>query len=91
MGQIPILLRGKEKVQVEMDLYSTAYNLIRLKNTEIVPILLKKLEKWNPIAAFFTFLLYHHTERKLLFGYWLKKSNKPNFLIINNATKKYKS
>jgi transposase/nucleoside 2-deoxyribosyltransferase len=52
MGQIPILLRGKEKVQVEMDLYSTAYNLIRLKNIDTVPILLEKLEKWQPISFF---------------------------------------
>ena len=66
MGQIPILLRGKEKVQVEMDLYSTAYNLIRLKNTEIVPILLEKLEKWNPFVDFFTFLLYLYAKRRLL-------------------------
>ena len=63
MGQIPILLRGKEKVQVEMDLYSTAYNLIRLKNTELIPVLLAKLEKWQPLSDFFTFLSYHFTKR----------------------------
>jgi len=70
MGQIPILLRGREKVQIEMDLYSTAYNLIRLKNIEKVPVLLKKLENWNPIlgfckliAVFFYFLLYCITEK----------------------------
>jgi hypothetical protein len=52
MGQIPILLRGKEKVQIEMDLYSTAYNLIRLKNTENVAELLKKLALWKPGYGF---------------------------------------
>jgi transposase len=52
MGQIPILLRGIEKVQIEMDLYSTAYNLIRLKNIETVSLLLKKLENWNPVLGF---------------------------------------
>jgi transposase len=67
MGQIPILLRGKEKVQVEMDLYSTAYNLIRLKNTEKISILLEKLEKWNPFAVFFTFLSYYLKKEKLLY------------------------
>jgi len=41
MGQIPILLRGKDKVQVEIDLYATAYNLIRMKNIESVSVLLK--------------------------------------------------
>jgi len=55
MGQIPILLRSTEKVQIEMDLYSTGYNLIRLRSIELVSTLLKKLEKWNPISGFFTF------------------------------------
>jgi hypothetical protein len=55
MGQIPILLREKEKVQTEMDLYSTAYNLIRLRNVEPVSILLKKLAKWNPVSVFLLF------------------------------------
>jgi hypothetical protein len=59
MGQIPILLRGKEKVQVEMDLYSTGYNLIRLKNVETVPVLLKKLAKWDPIHGFFFFFVIY--------------------------------
>jgi len=56
MGQIPILLRGKEKVQVEMDLYSTGYNLIRLRNLETVPVLLEKLAFWQPVSNFFDFL-----------------------------------
>jgi len=30
MGKIPLLLRGKEKVQTEINLYTTAYNLKRL-------------------------------------------------------------
>jgi transposase len=58
MGQIPILLRGKEKVQVEMDLYATGYNLIRLKNIETVSILLEKLAKWHPVSGFLTFLSF---------------------------------
>jgi len=70
MGQIPVLLRGKEKVQVEIDLYSTAYNLTRLKNIETVPVLLKKLAKWNPVSCFFVFFSF-------LFS---KKSMKPIFV-----------
>jgi transposase len=58
MGQIPILLRGKEKVQVEVDLYATGYNLIRLKNIEAVPALLEKLALWQPASAFLTFLAF---------------------------------
>ena len=68
MGQIPILLRGKEKVQVEMDLYSTAYNLIRLKNTETVPNLLEKLEQWIPVAASFAFLSYFLAKKRPLYA-----------------------
>ena len=34
MGQIPILLRGIDKVQIEMDLYTMAYNFKRLLNIE---------------------------------------------------------
>ena len=66
MGQIPILLRGKEKVQVEMDLYSTAYNLIRLMNTESVSILLAKLEKWQPAAIFLRLLAHCISIKRLL-------------------------
>jgi len=58
MGQIPILLRGKKKVQIEIDLYSTGYNLIRLRNVETVPVLLEKLAKWDPIAGFLVFFIF---------------------------------
>ncbi len=34
MGKIPLFLRGKEKVQSEIDLYATCYNLKRLMNIE---------------------------------------------------------
>lgn len=43
MGKIPLLLRGKTKVQTEMNLYSTAYNLIRLINIENMDELLEKV------------------------------------------------
>ena len=47
MGQIPLLLRGKEKVQVEIDLYSTCYNLKRLMNLEPMDLLLLKIQNWR--------------------------------------------
>ena len=47
MGQIPLLLRGKEKVQVEIDLYSTCYNLKRLINLEPIDVLLFKIQNWR--------------------------------------------
>ena len=47
MGQIPLLLRGKQKVQVEIDLYSTCYNLKRLINLESMDILLLKIQNWE--------------------------------------------
>ena len=34
MGKIPIKVRGKGKVQTEIDLYATIYNLKRLFNIE---------------------------------------------------------
>jgi len=34
MGQIPLLLRGKLKVQTEIDLYTLAYNFKRLLNMD---------------------------------------------------------
>jgi len=51
MGQIPLLLRGKEKVQIEIDLYSTAYNLKRMLNVGVIPDLLEKLAQWLPNPA----------------------------------------
>ncbi len=47
MGQIPILLRGKEKVQAEIDLYATCYNIKRMLNIEDMHILLTKLQNWQ--------------------------------------------
>jgi len=46
MGQIPILLRGKQKVQVEIDLYSTCYNLKRLINIEPMEVVLLRIQNW---------------------------------------------
>lgn len=34
MGKIPLLLRSRKKVQIEIDLYATAYNLRRLLNLQ---------------------------------------------------------
>ena len=36
MGKIPLLLRGREKVQTEINIYATVYNLKRLMNIEFV-------------------------------------------------------
>ncbi len=57
MGQIPLLLRGLEKVQVEIDLYATCYNLKRLMNIEPIDKLMQKIADWgktNPIKEAFT-------------------------------------
>jgi len=57
MGKVPLLLTTKKKVQVEMDLYSTAYNIRRLLNIENMPLLLERIAayadiiKKNPIEA----------------------------------------
>jgi transposase len=48
MGQIPLFLRSRAKVQIELDLYSTAYNLKRLMHLATVPDLLEQLTLWQP-------------------------------------------
>jgi len=47
MGKFCFLLRKKHKVQIEVDLYSTVYNLKRLINIENMQDLLKKVEKYH--------------------------------------------
>ncbi len=47
MGKFCFLLRKKHKVQIEVDLYSTAYNLKRLINIEDIEYLLQKVGKYN--------------------------------------------
>jgi hypothetical protein len=53
MGKIPILLRGREKVQIEFNIYATVYNLKRLIHLEDVQSLLQRLEgfTWNCLKA----------------------------------------
>jgi hypothetical protein len=52
MGQIPVLLRGKRKVQIEMDLYSTAYNLKHLFKGRNMSELFAQPAKWQPVFVF---------------------------------------
>lgn len=47
MGKFCFLLRKKYKVQIEVDLYATVYNLKRLINIENMESLLQKVEKYN--------------------------------------------
>jgi len=47
MGKIPLLLRGRKKVQIQIDLYATAYNIRRLLNIEPMEVLLKKLQNYT--------------------------------------------
>lgn len=44
MGKLNFLLTGKEKVQIEFDLYATVYNLKRLLNINNMQILLQQAE-----------------------------------------------
>lgn len=44
MGKFHFLLTGKHKVQIELDLYATAYNFKRLINIDNMSILLQKAE-----------------------------------------------
>jgi transposase len=47
MGKFCFLLRKRHKVQIEVDLYATAYNLKRLINIENMDYLLQKVRKYN--------------------------------------------
>lgn len=49
MGKIPLLVRGKPKVQVEFDIYATSYNFIRLVSLKPIEILLNEVRnyQWN--------------------------------------------
>lgn len=47
MGKIPILLRGKLKVQTEIDIYTTCYNLKRLVNIEKNENLIQLIRNYN--------------------------------------------
>jgi hypothetical protein len=46
-GKFCFLLRKKHKVQIEVDLYATAYNLKRLINIENMEYLLQTIGKYN--------------------------------------------
>lgn len=47
MGKFNFLLTGKEKAQIEFDLYSTAYNIKRLMNCAPTTELVTKMIKYN--------------------------------------------
>lgn len=47
MGKIPILLRGKPKVQIEIDIYTTCYNLKRLMNIENHETIMEMIRKYR--------------------------------------------
>jgi len=47
MGKFHFLLTGKEKVQIEFDLYATAYNFKRLINIDNMGLLLQKAENYT--------------------------------------------
>jgi transposase len=51
MGKFCFLLRKKHKVQIEVDLYATAYNLKRLINIENIEYLLQTIGKYNSKIA----------------------------------------
>ena len=52
MGKFCFLLRKKHKVQIEIDLYSTIYNLKRLINIENMEYILQNVN--------FNSIIYHH-------------------------------
>lgn len=51
MGKFHFLLTGKVKVQIELDLYATAYNFKRLLNIDNMGLLLQKAENHSWVRA----------------------------------------
>ena len=47
LGKIPIRLRGIEKVQIEIDIVTTAYNLKRLINLETMENLIMRVTNYS--------------------------------------------
>jgi uncharacterized protein (UPF0179 family) len=46
-GKVPVLLTSAKKVQTEINIYATAYNLKRLCNIECIATIMQKLEKYD--------------------------------------------
>lgn len=64
MGKVPILLTSREKVQIEIDLYATAYNIRRLINITPMPELLEKLRNFHVLTVkYVAFLILGATKR----------------------------
>ena len=62
MGKIPLLLRCKDKVQTEINIYTTAYNLKRLINIESFDRLMEMIKgyRWKiqkEVSSIFNYLL----------------------------------
>lgn len=47
MGKIPLLLRGKKKVTIEIDIYTTVYNFRRLISIESYSNILEMIKKYD--------------------------------------------
>lgn len=51
MGQIPLKLRGLKKVQTEINLYATGYNIKRYSSLAPIKELMKEVTNWKPKLA----------------------------------------
>lgn len=51
MGKIPLLLKGKERVSTEINLYATAYNIRRLMNIDSFDDIVAKINKYDGVIA----------------------------------------
>ncbi len=73
MGKIPLLLRGKDKVQTEINIYTTAYNLKRLINIESFDRLMEMIKgyRWKiqeEISAILNYLLSFSKKYEISFS-----------------------
>jgi hypothetical protein len=54
-GKVPILLTSLKKVQIEINIYATTYNLKRLHNIESMANIMQKLQNYDFKATGLTF------------------------------------
>jgi hypothetical protein len=47
MGKLGFLMRKQHKVQIEVDLYTTVYNMKRLISIESIQTLIQKIENYK--------------------------------------------
>lgn len=92
MGKIPLLLRGKDKVQTEINIYTTAYNLKRLINIESFDRLMAMINEYSgkiteEISSFYNLFLSLFKKCEIIFSRYRSSINNLWFVIFTQPIK----